>query len=98
MTSKAADSDLPSSPTPPKALSASTWTTEEVKDWFKTINIPELCETLDFCDGDHLQELYNQFCQNPQDFKNEMKSDFQMSSKTYLQFTVALKKLYKEKI
>ena len=96
MTSKAADSNLLTSPAPSTAPSTSTWTTEEVQDWFKTINLPELCEILDFCDGDHLQELYNQFCQNPQDFKNEMKSDFQMSAKTYLQFTVALKRLYKE--
>ncbi|XP_072051274.1 uncharacterized protein [Amphiura filiformis] len=89
------DTAAPSAARTPSKSTTSEWSADDVQQWLYKINLPELCSILDFCDGDHLEMLYTQFCNNPKEFKDEMKSEFQMSAKVYLQFTVALKKLFK---
>ena len=72
------------------------WSKADVNDWLHQIELPDLCTTLDFCNGSHLEMLYKQSCENPQGFKEEMKSEYAMTAKIHLQFTVALKQLFKK--
>ena len=76
--------------------SSASWTESTVQEWLKKEKLDDLCDKLEGLDGSHLEELYNQYCRDPQQFGNDMRSDYQMSGKMCLKFTVALKKLHKK--
>ena len=88
-------SNTSTSPPPSSQSSVCNWTETDVQDWLKKSKLDDLCETLDSFDGDHLQALYNDYLENSKKFEDEMKSDYQMNSRTYLKFRVALGKLFK---
>ena len=81
-------------PGKPRPAAVRDWTAENVKDWLRDNNLGDLCACLDFCEGSHLEILNAQYRNNEDNFKAEMKSDYTISGPKYLQFTVALKKLF----
>ncbi|XP_072051356.1 uncharacterized protein [Amphiura filiformis] len=83
-------------PPPTPKSSASNWTESDVQEWLKKNKMDDLCELLESYDGAHLEEMYNQYCEDRKNFEKDMKSDYQMNSRVYLKFTVALGKLFKE--
>ena len=72
------------------------WTIDHVHEWLQENRLAELCETLHFCEGSHLEKMYTQHQRNEDNFKAELKSDFNMTGPTCLQFTVALEKLFEK--
>ncbi len=72
------------------------WTTERVQQWFKANGMEELCTLLDFCDGQHLHDMYTRFKQTPEAFRNDLKTDLKLSFTTSVKFTTALEKLSKD--
>ncbi len=60
------------------------------------MKLSDVCDALDGFDGSHLEEMYQDLSRNPDKFKDEMRSDYQMSAKMCLKFTVALKKLFQK--
>ena len=74
----------------------SNWSDKEVHNWLNKEKLGELCEALDGFDGSHLEEMYQDLIRNPEKFKDEMKSDYQMKGKICLKFSVALKKLFQQ--
>ena len=72
----------------------SKWTEEGVQEWLKKMKLKDVCDTLEGLDGSHLKEMYHNMIRNPDKFQHEMKSGYQMSSKTCLKFTVALKNIF----
>ncbi|XP_072031677.1 uncharacterized protein [Amphiura filiformis] len=72
------------------------WTTQRVQQWFKENGLQELCSPLDFCDGQHLQDMYIRYKQAPDTFRNDLKSDLKLSFTASVKFTTALEKLPKD--
>ncbi|XP_072020914.1 uncharacterized protein [Amphiura filiformis] len=69
------------------------WSTEQVQSWLHDIGLTDLCSSLDFCDGNHLKEMYEQYRQSPDVFRSEMKADLTLSFRDLLKFTTALGRL-----
>ncbi|XP_072050028.1 E3 ubiquitin-protein ligase NEURL1B-like [Amphiura filiformis] len=82
--------------TPSQISLASNWTESDVQEWLKKNKMDDLCDLMESYDGEHLEEMYNQYCEDRRNFEKDMKSDYQMNSRVYLKFTVALGKLFKE--
>ncbi|XP_072022260.1 uncharacterized protein [Amphiura filiformis] len=81
--------------TPNPNSSVCNWTEEDVQDWLRKKKLDDLCETLDTFEGSHLEKMYSDYSRDPKEFKDELRSDYQMNAKTCLKFTVALEKLFK---
>ncbi|XP_072020756.1 uncharacterized protein [Amphiura filiformis] len=73
----------------------STWTKEDVQDWLKEKELPELCSPLSFCTGAHLMEMYEQYQESKQEFKKDIKSEYNMGRSTLIKFITALTELFK---
>ena len=71
------------------------WSTDQVQSWLRDIGLQELCSPLDFCDGNHLKEMYDQYKQSPEAFRNELKTDLDLGFRALLKFTTALGQLFK---
>ncbi len=71
-------------------------TTTDVQEWLKKEKLDDLCATMDGLEGSHLEEMYRDLIRNPDKFKDEMRSDYQMKGKMCLKFTVALKRLFQQ--
>ncbi|XP_072050347.1 uncharacterized protein [Amphiura filiformis] len=75
---------------PTSKSSASNWTESDVQEWLKKNKLDDLCDLMESYDGEHLKEMYNQYCEDRRNFEKDMKSDYQINSRVYLKFTVAL--------
>ena len=71
------------------------WSAQRVQQWFTENELPELCKPLGFCDGKHLQDMYNRYVQSPDSFRNDLKSDLKLSFITSVKFTTALDALFR---
>ncbi|XP_072050787.1 uncharacterized protein [Amphiura filiformis] len=83
------------SPPPSSKSSVRNWTENDVQDWLKKKKLGDLCDTLDDLEGSHLEKMYEKYCRDPTKFEDELRSDYQMSGKLCLKFTVALEKVFK---
>ncbi|XP_072051357.1 uncharacterized protein [Amphiura filiformis] len=83
-------------PPPTSKSLASNWAESDVQEWLKKNKLDDLCELMESYDGKHLEEMYNQYCEDRRNFEKDMKSDYQMNSRVYLKFTVALGKLFND--
>ncbi|XP_072051354.1 uncharacterized protein [Amphiura filiformis] len=83
-------------PPPTSKPSASNWTESDVQEWLKKNKLDDLCDLMESYDGEHLEAMYKQYREDGRNFEKDMKSDYQMNSRVYLKFTVALGKLFKE--
>ncbi|XP_072051437.1 uncharacterized protein [Amphiura filiformis] len=87
----------------------SNWSAKDVQGWLKRENLGDqtcclsikrnkqnLCDTLHGLDGNHLEKMYQEYSRDPNKFKDEMRSEWQMKGKVYLKFTVALTNLFEK--
>ncbi|XP_072050029.1 uncharacterized protein [Amphiura filiformis] len=93
---KGARSNGGATPSPASKSPASNWTGSDVHDWLKKNKLDDLCDLMVSYDGKHLEEMYKKYCEDRRNFEKDMKSDYQMNYRMYVEFAVALGKLFKD--
>ena len=73
------------------------WSEEEVQSWLKENKLENLC--LPFSgecgiNGKDLKEMYNQYCEAPQEFKNDVKSEYKLGFASITKLIRLLKELF----
>ena len=72
------------------------WSKEEVQTWLKENNLETLCSPFSECgtNGKDLKEMYNQYCETPQEFKNDIKSEYKLGFASITRLIRILKELF----
>ena len=79
-----------------KIRAPSSWTEEEVREWFNNKKIKDsIVQNLSPCDGSLLEQLYITLTEVPEFFHSILRSDSNASLKDIVIFTSALKTLFK---
>ncbi|XP_072051589.1 uncharacterized protein [Amphiura filiformis] len=74
---------------------AGNWSKQEVRRWLEDNDLTELCEKFKRFNGSHLEEMYSSLCNNKENFKAELKSDYELKGADCTMFVVALKNAFK---
>ena len=75
----------------------SEWSEEKVQIWLTENKMPEgICASFSECGitGKDLKELYSQYCEDPQAFRNDVKSEYKMGLASVTKFVRILKELF----
>ena len=72
------------------------WSKEEVQTWLKENNLESLCSPFleAATNGKDLKELYNMYCESPQEFKADVKSEYKLGLASIAKFIRLLKELF----
>ena len=76
---------------------ASEWSEEKVQTWLKENKLPgSICSSFSECgiNGKDLKEMYNQYCEAPQEFKNDVKSEYKLGFASITKLIRILKELF----
>ena len=80
----------------PSNSNAEEWSEEEVQTWLKENKLGSLCSQFSEygIDGKCLEVMYNQYCEAPQEFKNDIKSEYKLAFTSIIKLVTELKKLF----
>ena len=72
------------------------WTEEDVQVWLKENKLESLCTPFSETNGKDLKEMYNQYIEAPQEFKNDIKSEYKLGFASITRLIRILKELFEK--